>query len=246
MERAEELANSKLTDAAYRKELLDGGKAAIDASDDPMLVLIRKIDPDARAIRKDVEDKVNSVVRRNGALIAKARFKLYGTDFAPDATGTLRLSYGAAKSYMEKGKKIPYYTTIGGAFDYAAKHDNKPPYQLPDSWMKAKGNLDLNTQFDSVNTADIIGGNSGSPAVNKDGEVVGILFDGNIQSLPWNFQFEDVVGRSVITNTTAVIEALRKVYNAPGLADELMSAGAGKKPAAAEKKAPAEKKAAGK
>jgi hypothetical protein len=244
-DRAEELVSTtKLADFATRKALLDGGKAAVDASTDPLIVLMRKIDPDARAIRKDYEDKVTSVIRRNGGYIAKARFKIYGTEIPPDATGTLRLSYGVTKSYMENGKKVPYFTTIGDAFDYAAKHDNKAPFKLPDSWMKAKSKLDLKTPYDSVNTTDIIGGNSGSPAVNKKGEVVGIIFDGNIQSLPWNFQYEDVVGRSVITNSTAVIETLQKVYNAPELASELLGA-AKAKPAAAEKAVPVEKKAAG-
>ena len=223
--RAQELVGeTKLDGIAYRKELLEGGKAAVEASTDPLIVLMRKIDPDARAVRKDLEDNVNSVVRRNGAYIAKARFKLYGTEIPPDATNTLRLSYGPTKSYMENGKKVRYFTTLGDAFDYAAKHDNKDPFKLPDSWMKAKSTLNLKTQYDSVNTTDIIGGNSGSPAVNKKGEVVGIIFDGNIQSLPWNFQYEDVVGRSVITNSTAVLESLRKIYGAPGLADELMNA----------------------
>jgi hypothetical protein len=234
-ERAEELVSTtKLADLANRKQLLEGGKSAIEASTDPLIVLMRKIDPDARAIRKDYEDKVTSVVRRNGGLIAKARFQLYGTEIPPDATGTLRLSYGTTKSYMENGKKVPYFTTLGDAFDYAAKHDNKAPFKLPDSWMKAKSKLDLKTQYDSVNTTDIIGGNSGSPAVNKKGEVVGIIFDGNIQSLPWNFQYDDVVGRSVITNSSAVIETLQKVYNAPELADELLGASKAK-PASAEK-----------
>ena len=223
-ERAAELVSgTKLGDRTYRKELLAGGKEAVEASTDPMLVLIRKIDPDARAVRKDVDDNVNAVVRRNGAYIAKARFKLYGTEIPPDATGTLRLSYGPAKSYAVNGKDIRYFTTLGDAFKYAEQHGNKDPYKLPDSWMKAKSALNLKTQYDSVNTTDIIGGNSGSPAVNENGEVVGIIFDGNIESLPWNFQYEDRVGRSVITNSTAVLEALRKIYNAPRLADELMN-----------------------
>ena len=223
LDRATELVNgSKLGDAAYRKELLDGGKAAIDASTDPIVVLIRKIDPDARAIRKEADDKAASVIRRNSTLIAKARFKVYGTSFAPDATGTLRLSYGVHKSYMENGKKVNYFTTMGQAFDYSAKHGNKEPYKLPASWMNAKSAINPNTQYDSVNTTDIIGGNSGSPAVNKDLEVVGIIFDGNIQSLPMNYLYEDVVGRAVITNSTAVLEALRKIYKADGLADEVL------------------------
>jgi len=245
-DRAAELVNtSKLSDVAYRKELMDGGKTAIDASTDPLIVLMRKIDPEARTIRKEVDDKAASVIRRNSTLIAKARFKVYGTNFPPDATGTLRLSYGVHKSYMENGKKVNFFTTMGQAFDYSAKHSNKDPYKLPESWMKAKNDINPKTQFDSVNTTDIIGGNSGSPAVNKDLEVVGIIFDGNIQSLPMNFMYEDVVGRAVITNSTAVLEALRKVYHADALADEVLGKAA-KKPVASEKKpAAAEKKAAG-
>jgi hypothetical protein len=127
------------------------------------------------------------------------------------------------KSYKENGKNIHYHTTIGEAFQYADKNGNKAPYKLPESWMKAKSKLDLNTSLDSVNTTDIIGGNSGSPAVNKAGEIVGIIFDGNIQSLPWNVMYDDKVGRSVITDSTAIVETLRKVYNANTLADELLA-----------------------
>ncbi|HWR35174.1 MAG TPA: S46 family peptidase [Clostridia bacterium] len=222
-ERANELVmGSKLDDITVRKELYEGGKAAVDASSDPMIVLMKQLDPEARAIRKEIEDKVDAVVRKNGALIAKARFAKYGTDFPPDATGTLRLSYGVVKGYMENGKKIPFHTTIGEAFAYETKNGAKIPYKLPESWHKAKSKLDLNTSYDSVNTADIIGGNSGSPTVNKAGEVVGIIFDGNIQSLPANFMYEDVIGRSVITDSTAVIETLNKVYNAKPLVEELL------------------------
>jgi len=126
------------------------------------------------------------------------------------------------KGYTENGKKIPFYTTFGGAFDHEAAHDAKPPYVLPASYHRAKDKLDLNTVLDTVNTGDSIGGNSGSPVVNTRGEIIGILFDGNIQSLPWNFQFDDEVGRTVLTDSRAVIEALRKIYNATPLADELM------------------------
>lgn len=249
-DRAKELiSGTKLAEVAFRQELYAGGKAAVDASKDPMITLMRTIDPTVREIRKGVEDNVDAVVRKNGALIAKARFAKYGTDVPPDATSTLRLSYGPVKSYVVNGKKIPFHTTIGEAFAYAEKHGNKPPYKLPDSWMKAKSKLDMKTSFNSVNTTDIIGGNSGSPAVNKNGELVGIVFDGNIESLPWNFMYEDKVGRSVITDATAVIESLRKVYNADALVDELLAASktAAKKPAASEKKADkkAEKRPAG-
>jgi hypothetical protein len=118
---------------------------------------------------------------------------------------------------------VPYFTTIGGAFEHAAKHGNKDPYKLPQSWMDAKPRLNLSTPFNTASTPDIIGGNSGSPVVNKAGEVVGIIFDGNMQSMPWNFQYEDRIGRSVSTDSLGIIEALRKVYGATGLADELQT-----------------------
>jgi hypothetical protein len=251
-DRANELiSGTKVGDVAFRKELYAGGASAIQSSTDPMIVLMRTIEPTVRAVRKGVEDNFDAITRKNGTLIAKARFAKYGTSVPPDATGTLRLSYGVVKGYTVKGKKIPFHTTIGEAFKYADQHGNKPPYKLPDSWMKAKSTLNLNTSFDSVNTADIIGGNSGSPTVNKNGDLVGIIFDGNIESLPMNFMYEDKVGRSVITDSTAIIEALRKIYKATALVDELMPAPkkaakpmTEKKPAVAEKSAPVEEKAA--
>jgi len=222
-ERASELVDgTHLNDPKFRMELYKGGQVAIEAAADPMIRLLRQVDPTTRTTRKDLENHVESVVRKNGALIAKARFALYGTDVAPDATGTLRLSYGAVKGYTENGKKVNYYTTFGGAFALDAAHGAKPPYMLPASYHRAKDKLDLNTVLDTVNTGDSIGGNSGSPVVNTRGEIVGILFDGNIQSLPWNFQFDDEVGRTVLTDSRAVIESLRKIYNAAPLADELI------------------------
>jgi len=221
--RATELIDgSHLDDPRFRVELYKGGKVAIDVAADPMIRLLSQIDPETRAVRKDIEDHVEAIVRKNGGLIAKARFALYGTDVAPDATGTLRLSYGVVKGYTENGKKIPFYTTFNGAFEHEAVHDAKPPYVLPASYHRAKNKLDLNTVLDTVTTGDSIGGNSGSPVVNTHGEIIGILFDGNIQSLPWNFQFDDEVGRSVLTDSRAVIESLRKIYNAAPLADELI------------------------
>jgi hypothetical protein len=224
-ERAKELVEgSHLADIAFRKELYGGGQVAIEAAADPMIQLIRQIDPESLKVRREYEDHVDSVVRKTGALIAKARFKIYGTEVPPDATGTLRLSYGQVKGYSENGKKVPYFTTFGGAFQHEAAHDGKSPYKLPESYHRAKDKLNLNTPIDSVNTADIIGGNSGSPAVNSEGEVVGILFDGNIQSLQWNYFYDDAQGRAVLTDSRGVIEALRKIYNANPLADELLGA----------------------
>lgn len=218
------IANTKLDDVAVRKQLYEGGKAAIDASSDPLIVAMRAIDPSARIARKEFDDKVDSVVRRDGTTIAKARFAQSGFTQPPDATFTLRLSYGAVEGYQENGKAIPFDTNLGGAYEHAAEHSGKPPYNLPDSWMKAKTKLDLNTPFNFVSTADIIGGNSGSPTVNKKGEVVGIIFDGNIESLPWNFAYSDVQGRAVSVDARGIQEVLRKIYNATPLADELAGA----------------------
>lgn len=216
------IENTKLDDVAVRKQLYEGGQQAIDASTDPLITVMRALDPDARAARKEYEDKVESVVRRDGAAIAKARFAQSGFTQPPDATFTLRLSYGQVKGYQESGKTIPFDTNIGGAYEHAAEHANQPPYKLPDSWMKSKSGLNLKTPLNFVSTADIIGGNSGSPTVNKAGEVVGIIFDGNIQSLSWNFAFSDNQGRAVSVDSRGIQEALRKIYGAGALADELM------------------------
>jgi Peptidase S46 len=159
-----------------------------------------------------------------GEEIAKARFKLLGTNVMPDAGFTLRLSYGAVKGYDVNGKHINWSTNMGGAFEHAAQHGNKDPYELPKSWIVNKANLNLSTPLDFVSTADIIGGNSGSPTVNKAGEVVGIIFDGNIESLPWNFVYDDRQGRAVSVDSRGIIEALRKIYKADALANELTAA----------------------
>ena len=217
----EYISGTKLDDIAVRKQLYEGGKAAVDASNDPLIVLMRSVDPEALSVRKRYDDEVDSVERRDGAATAKARFEQSGFNQPPDATFTLRLSYGAVKGYMENAAKIPYFTTFEGAYKHAEEHSNKPPYQLPDSWMKMKSKLTLSTPLNYVSTADIIGGNSGSPTVNQAGEVVGIIFDGNIESLPWNFFYDDQVGRAVHVDSRGIIEALRHIYGAEGLANEL-------------------------
>ena len=216
------IMNTKLDDVAVRKQLYEGGQQAIDASPDPLIKVMRALDPDARAARKEYEDKVESVVRRDGATIAKARFAQSGFTQPPDATFTLRLSYGQVKGYEENGKAIPFDTNMGGAYEHAAEHSNQPPYNLPESWMKSKSTLNLKTSLNFVSTADIIGGNSGSPTVNKKGDVVGIIFDGNIQSLAWNFAYSDKQARAVSVDSRGIQEALRKIYGAAALADELM------------------------
>jgi hypothetical protein len=217
------IEGSKLDDPALRKQLLDGGTAAIDASTDPLIVLMHDLDPRARDLRKQWDDQVDAVLRLNSTRIAKARFAVQGANSYPDATFTLRLSYGTIKGYEEKGTHIPAYTTMGGAFEHAAANGNKGDFELPKSWDDAKGKIDLKTPFDFVHTSDIIGGNSGSPTVDRKGEVVGIIFDGNIESLPWDFAYEDKVGRAVSVDSRAILESIRNIYHAGPLADELVN-----------------------
>jgi urease gamma subunit len=219
----EAIENTNLNDIVYREHLYEGGLTAVEQSQDPLIVLMRTIDPEARAIRKQWDDEVDSVLRDSGTLIAKARFAVQGTEMYPDATFTLRLSYGAMKGYQQNGETIAYSTNLGGAFEHAARHGNQDPYALPESWIDSKAALDLKTPYNDVSTPDIIGGNSGSPAVDKNGKVVGIVFDGNIQSLSWDFQYDDRQGRAIQVDTRAIIEALRKIYRADALAKELMS-----------------------
>jgi hypothetical protein len=219
----EAIENTNLNDVVYRKHLYEGGWPAVEQSQDPLIVLMRTIDLEARAIRKQWDDEVDSVLHDSGTLIAKARFAVQGTDMYPDATFTLRLSYGAMKGYQQNGETIAYSTNLGGAFEHAARHSNQDPYALPESWINSKAALNLKTPYNDVSTPDIIGGNSGSPAVDKNGEVVGIVFDGNIQSLSWDFQYDDRQGRAIQVDTRAIIEALRKIYRADALAKELMS-----------------------
>ena len=227
-EAAKELiAGTKLDDVAIRKQLYEGGKAAIDASTDPLIVLMRNVDGEARAARKRFEDEVDAVERRDGATIVHALFEKSGYSLPPDAGFTLRLSYGPVKGYEENGKAIPYFTTMGGAFQHAEEHGSKFPYALPESWLNAKSKLNLKTPLNFVSTADIIGGNSGSPTVNKAGEVVGIIFDGNIQSLVLHFYYEDKISRAVSVDSRGILEALRKIYNAGGLANELTGSSTG-------------------
>jgi hypothetical protein len=219
---AELIDGTRLKDAAYRKQVADGGLKAIQESTDPMIVLARSVDDEARAVRKRYETEVQSNERPNYAKIARALYEVEGNKLYPDATFTLRLSYGAVKGYEENGKWIAPFTTIGGLYQHAAAHSNKPPYQIPERWIKKKAALDLQTPFNLVSNNDIIGGNSGSPVVNKNAEIVGLIFDGNIQSLVGNFIFDGSQNRAVSVDSRAMIEALRKVYDANTIADELM------------------------
>ena len=202
----------------YRKALYDGGKAAVDASHDPMIELARALDPDARAIRKKVETEVDGPLKRQQELLAKARFAVYGDSRYPDATFTLRLSYGTVKGWKEGDHEVAPFTTMAGAFDRATGAD---PFQLPDSWVKDKRKLDLSTPMNFVTTNDIIGGNSGSPLVNRKGEVAGLIFDGNIHSLGGDYGYDPALNRAVAVDSAALLEAMDKVYGAGRLVKEL-------------------------
>jgi hypothetical protein len=218
---AELVTGSKLADVAVRKKLAEGGKAAIAASDDPFIVLARTVDPKARAVRKVYEEKVEEPLRQAYAKIAQAKFAIEGTSTYPDATFTLRLAFGQVKGYDLAGKQVKPWTTIGGTYPHAEEHGSVYPFKLPESWLEKKSQLNLETPFNFVSTADIIGGNSGSPVVNRKGEVVGLIFDGNIESLVLDFVYTDHIARAVSVHSAAIMEALRKVYGANGLADEL-------------------------
>jgi len=201
-----------------RKTLYDGGQAAIDASNDPMIELARALDADARAIRTRVETEVDGPLSQAQEKLARARFAVYGISNYPDATFTLRLSYGAVKGYVENGTAVPPFTTIAGAF---ARHTGVEPFALPASWLAAKGRLGGLVPFNFVTNNDIIGGNSGSPVVNRQGEVVGLVFDGNIQSLGGEYGFDEAVNRTVAVHSAVILEALDKVYGARRLVDEI-------------------------
>ena len=218
----EMVLGTKMGDPAVRKTYIDGGLQAVYTSEDPMIKLALLIDPVSRGVRKQYEDQVESVETKNGTLIAQALFKVKGTSIPPDATGTLRLSFGAAKSYVENGKKIPYFTDFKGLYALAEKNGYKDPYELPDSVRRAKSKVNLSTPVNFVSTADSIGGNSGSPMVNTKGEFSGVLFDGNIQSLPARFVYTDAQSRSVMVHAKAIIEALTNIYGAEPLVKEII------------------------
>src|SRR6478672_7505432 len=217
------VTGSKLKDIAVRKQLYEGGAAAVTAAKDPMIELARLIDGPARAARKVYEAQDETKQQAYGD-IAKARFAIEGTSNYPDATFTLRLSYGAVRGYEENGKSIGAFTDFAGLYQRSAEHENKPPFDLPQRWIDKKSNLNLATHFNFVSDADIIGGNSGSPVVNKENEFVGIIFDGDIQSLVLDCIYTDKQARAVSVDSAAIIEALRNVYDAQPLVDELLSA----------------------
>lgn len=210
---------SKLADVAERERLWNGGAAAIEASDDPFILLARAVDAPARAVRQRQESEVASIESRAATQIAKVRFDKLGTTVYPDATFTLRLSYGDVAGWEENGKAIEPFTTMGGVF---ARATGAEPYALPKRWLDAQGRIAQDTRFNFVSTNDIIGGNSGSPVINRDAEVVGLAFDGNIHSLGGNFWYDPRLNRTVSVHSAAILESLKTVYGADALVGELL------------------------
>jgi hypothetical protein len=212
---------TKLADPAFRKSLIEGGEAAVAASTDPMIVAARRVDPIVRDTNKRMRDRLTSVLIPAGEKLGKARFLAYGKNAYPDATFTLRLSYGSVDGYPYNGTVAPPFTTYWGLYDRAASFSNKPPFDLTAKQEAGRDKLDLSTPLDFVSTGDIIGGNSGSPVVNRNNELVGLIFDGNIESLAGDFVYEGGKNRAVAVHSAGMIEGLRKLYKADALADEL-------------------------
>ncbi|MFI5335337.1 MAG: S46 family peptidase [Opitutales bacterium] len=219
--RAAELINgTQVRDLAFRHKLYDGGAAAVAVAKDPLIEVARLIDAEARALRKTAEAQ-GEIKQQAQAVIGKARFALQGAGNYPDATFTLRLSYGVVRGYEENGAAVPAITTFAGLYARSAAQHDREPFDLPFRWVERKSALNLATPFDFVSTNDIIGGNSGSPVINRAGEFVGIIFDGNLQSLAADFGYEDRQSRALSVHSAGIIEALRQIYDADVLADEL-------------------------
>ncbi|MDH4048054.1 MAG: S46 family peptidase [Gammaproteobacteria bacterium] len=210
--------NSRLDDPGYREALWRGGVNAVAASDDPMIKLAARIDGDARALRKRYEDEVEAPRTRGEEMLADARFKIYGTETYPDATFTLRVTYGAVEGWQERGEMVDPFTRSRRLFERAT---GERPFRLPDSWRQAREQLDADTPFNFVATTDITGGNSGSPMIAADGTLVGIAFDGNIHSIAGDYWFDPGTNRTVGVDSAIMLEALRKVYSAGHLVEEL-------------------------
>lgn len=211
------ISKTKLGDVALRQKLFDGGLEAIQASDDPFIKMALLVDPYARELRVQNEDRIETRIKKNSEKIGKARFAVYGDKNYPDATFTLRISYGQIKGYEEAGHNVTPITQFKGAFE---RHTGREPFKLPESWMNAKSRLDMTTPFNFCSTNDIIGGNSGSPVINQDAEVIGLIFDGNIQSLGGDYGFDERVNRAVAVHSQAILEALKNIYGAQRVVDD--------------------------
>jgi hypothetical protein len=209
---------SKLADLQLRKQLWDGGAAAVDASHDPMIELARAVDPQARAVRKRYEDEVEAPEQAASEKIARARYAIYGTSVAPDATFTLRLNFGTVQGWREGERDIDPFTHLRTLFERATGQE---PFRVPDSWNAVREQLNMDTRFDLSTNNDIVGGNSGSPLIDRGGRIVGLMFDGNIHSIAGSYWYDPELNRAVAVDPAIMLEALRKVYKAQTLLTEL-------------------------
>ena len=213
------VSGTRLEDAKVREELYKGGESAVAASQDPMIRFVAKVNDDLLAARKDYESRVDAPTRAAAEKIAKARFAVYGASVDPDATFTPRLSYGTVKGFEDaEGKFVQPYTNVGGLFERAT---GAPPYKLPQSWLNAKGAMNLAVPMNLSTTNDIIGGNSGSPLINKDAQVIGLIFDGNIFSLGGDYGYDAKQNRAVAVDSRALLEGMRKVYHLDRVVEEI-------------------------
>jgi len=218
-ERARQLvAGSTLADPAVRLKLYEGGQGAVSASTDPMIALARAVDTESRRLRTIYENEVEGPVRRAQQVIAEARFKAYGTRLYPDATFTLRLTYGAVDGWAEAGARVEPFTRLDRMYERAT---GAPPFALPKGWLDAKPRLELSRRANFVATTDIVGGNSGSPVVNARGEIVGLVFDGNIHSISGSYWFDTERNRTVAVHPEYMRTALEQVYRVEAIAKEL-------------------------
>ncbi len=222
MRAAEVIAATKLFDVESRKALVAGGSEAIAKSDDPLIKMAIAFEAEYRRIDAEM-DEIEEVERQSYSKINQAQFAISGDTVYPDATFTLRLAFGKVKGYDVDGTPLPPATTIGGAFEHESRHQSQSPWILPRSWHAAKESIDLKTPLNFVSTADIIGGNSGSPVVNKAGKLVGVIFDGNIDSLTADFYYTDKTARAVSVHISGMLELLSKVYNAEHLVKEMIA-----------------------
>jgi hypothetical protein len=216
------LAGTKLADPNVRRQLVAGGQKAVDRCTDTFIVLARRVDPILRDMIKWQENNIESFTRPAGEKIGQALFAVYGKSLAPDATFTLRLTYGTVKGYPMNGTLAPSKTTFYGLYDRAVSFDFKSPFHLPKRYLENQDKIDLATPINFVSTLDIIGGNSGSPVINRDGELVGLVFDGNIESLVGRFLYDETTSRCVSVHSAAITEALKKLYGTENLAKEIM------------------------
>ncbi|MFB3909679.1 MAG: S46 family peptidase [Candidatus Eisenbacteria bacterium] len=218
---AEIVSGTRLADVSFRRSLVEGGAAALADSDDPMLVLAALVDPEARQLRKRYENEVEGVETEAYAKIGAAQFARRGNATYPDATGTLRIAFGPIRGYEEQGREIPAFTHFAGMFERYAEKKGQPGFELPERWLSRRARLRPDTPLNFVCTADIIGGNSGSPVVDRQGRLIGLIFDGNIQSLAWDVAYSDAQARAVAVDVRAILEALRVMYDDGALADEM-------------------------